>query len=245
MNLTDKQLAAAEQLLPRQRGNVQISNRQVLAAVLHVQRSGCSWRQLPERFGNWHTIYTRVRRWSNSGVMAKVLRALDAEAVPTSPAAASSGGAGDPAALAALADEMRPLIFLLYTHLKQERQRYRMSQLDVAAMMAIESGQGLGISGLAQLLEVQPQTMRVAIRRLASQGWIGSGQRRPGDKRRVELSVTASGRHVLAQVRAGRSDQLVRQFDELSAQAFAALQAAMPPLKKVAEGLSRALPHHK
>ena len=43
--------------LPVQRGNVSVSNRQVLNAILYVAEHGCEWRGLPKRFGNWHTIY--------------------------------------------------------------------------------------------------------------------------------------------------------------------------------------------
>ena len=39
-----------------------------LNAVLYVMENGCKWRRLPERFGNWHTIYTRMNRRSKTGV---------------------------------------------------------------------------------------------------------------------------------------------------------------------------------
>jgi len=55
--------------LPRQRGNVRISNLQVLNALLYVAEHGCKWRGLPKRFGNWPTIYTRMNRWSKAGVL--------------------------------------------------------------------------------------------------------------------------------------------------------------------------------
>ncbi len=45
-----------------QRGNVSLSNLQFLNAVLYVAEHGCKWRGLPKRFGNWHTIYTRMNR---------------------------------------------------------------------------------------------------------------------------------------------------------------------------------------
>lgn len=48
--------------LPRQRGNVTLSNLDVLNAILYVAEHGCKWRGLPVRFGNWHTIYTRMNR---------------------------------------------------------------------------------------------------------------------------------------------------------------------------------------
>lgn len=65
-----------EDLLPVQRGNVEIHNLQVLNAILYVAEHGCKWRGLPERFGNWHTIYTRVNRWAKNGVLDRVFSAL-------------------------------------------------------------------------------------------------------------------------------------------------------------------------
>ena len=41
---------------PVQRGNVKVSNLQVLNAILYVLEHGCKWRGLPEKFGNWHTV---------------------------------------------------------------------------------------------------------------------------------------------------------------------------------------------
>ena len=65
-----------ESCLPRQRGNVSLSNLQVLNAILYVAEHGCKWRGLPKRFGNWHTIYTRMSRWSKSGVMDRLFERL-------------------------------------------------------------------------------------------------------------------------------------------------------------------------
>ena len=36
-------------------------NLAVLNVILHAMEHGCKWRGLPERFGNWHTIYSRMR----------------------------------------------------------------------------------------------------------------------------------------------------------------------------------------
>lgn len=53
-----------------------MSNLNVLNAILYVAEHGCKWRGLPERFGNWHTIYTRMNRWSKSGVLDRVFEQL-------------------------------------------------------------------------------------------------------------------------------------------------------------------------
>ena len=57
------------------------SNRQVLNAILYVAEHGCKWRGLPARFGNWHTIYTRMNRWSKNGVLDRVFEHLQREQI--------------------------------------------------------------------------------------------------------------------------------------------------------------------
>jgi transposase len=49
---------------------------QVLNAILYVAEHGCRWRGLPKRFGNWHTIYTRMSRWAKSGVLDRAFEQL-------------------------------------------------------------------------------------------------------------------------------------------------------------------------
>ena len=81
MELTEAQFERIAELLPTQRGNVSLSNLQVLNAILYVAEHGCKWRGLPERFGNWHTIYTRMNRWSKNGVLDRVFEHLQREQI--------------------------------------------------------------------------------------------------------------------------------------------------------------------
>ncbi len=67
MELSEVQYAHIAGCLPVQRGNVSLSNLQVLNAILYVAEHGCKWRGLPSRLGNWHTIHTRMNRWSKFG----------------------------------------------------------------------------------------------------------------------------------------------------------------------------------
>ena len=53
-----------------------LSNLRMLNAILYVTEQGCKWRGLPKRFGNWHTIYTRMNRWSKGGVLDRVFAQL-------------------------------------------------------------------------------------------------------------------------------------------------------------------------
>jgi len=81
MEITEGQYARIKDSLPVQRGNVSLSNLQFLNAVLYVAEHGCKWRGLRKRFGNWHTIYTRMNRWSKSGAMDRVFEKLQVEQI--------------------------------------------------------------------------------------------------------------------------------------------------------------------
>jgi transposase len=81
MEITEEQYARIKDSLPVQRGNVSLSNLQFLNAVLYAAEHGCKWRGLPKRFGNWHTIYTRMNRWSKSGVMDRIFEKLQMEQI--------------------------------------------------------------------------------------------------------------------------------------------------------------------
>ncbi|MEK6212154.1 MAG: IS5 family transposase [Pseudomonadota bacterium] len=76
MEITRAQHEQIAHCLPTQRGNVSLTNLDVLNAILYVAEQGCKWRGLPKRFGNWHTIYTRMNRWSKSGVLDRVFEQL-------------------------------------------------------------------------------------------------------------------------------------------------------------------------
>ena len=81
MEITEEQYARIKDSLPVQRGNVSLSNLQLLNALLYVAEHGCKWRGLPKRFGNWHTIYTRMNRWSKSGVLDRIFEKLQVEQI--------------------------------------------------------------------------------------------------------------------------------------------------------------------
>jgi transposase len=81
MEITMEQYRQIEGCLPLQRGNVNVSNLQVINAILFVAEQGCKWRALPRRFGNWHTIYTRMNRWSKAGVLARLFEHLQCQQI--------------------------------------------------------------------------------------------------------------------------------------------------------------------
>ncbi|ASW47745.1 transposase [Xanthomonas hortorum] len=76
MEITPAQFSLIEHCLPAQRGNVSMTNLQVVNAILYVAEHGCKWRGLPKSFGNWHTVYTRMNRWAKAGVLDRMFAQL-------------------------------------------------------------------------------------------------------------------------------------------------------------------------
>ena len=69
--ITDQQWERIAHLLPGKIGHVgrsAVDNRLFINAVLWIARSGAPWRDLPERFGPWNSVYQRFRRWAKTGV---------------------------------------------------------------------------------------------------------------------------------------------------------------------------------
>jgi transposase len=81
VEISEEQFRRIDSELPRQRGNVRVTNLQFLNALLYVAEQGCKWRGLPKRFGPWHTIYTRMNRWSKSGVLDHIFECLQREQI--------------------------------------------------------------------------------------------------------------------------------------------------------------------
>jgi transposase len=81
VEITEGQLQRIASSLPRQRGNVKVTNLQFLNALLFVAEQGCKWRGLPNRFGPWHTIYTRMNRWSKNGTLDQIFEQLQREQI--------------------------------------------------------------------------------------------------------------------------------------------------------------------
>ena len=76
MELPPQQYEPLKDLLPRQRGNVKGAKRRGLSALRSMGAHGGKWRGLPERCGNWPTLYRRITRWAKTGVRDRVFAAL-------------------------------------------------------------------------------------------------------------------------------------------------------------------------
>jgi transposase len=73
--LRDDQWIRIKDFLPGREGHVggtADDNRLFVDAVLYRYRTGIPWRDLPDRYGYWKTVYRRYRRWCESGVFTRV-----------------------------------------------------------------------------------------------------------------------------------------------------------------------------
>jgi transposase len=80
--LTDEQWEQVEAVIPEQKRGpaATLGDRSFLDAVIYRARTGIPWRDLPERFGPWKSVYNRFRNWSLRGVWEQVFKALRVEA---------------------------------------------------------------------------------------------------------------------------------------------------------------------
>lgn len=60
-----------------QKGRPRKDNRMMLIGMLWILRTGCQWRELPESYGSWQSVYARFRKWQKDGIFEKIFRELN------------------------------------------------------------------------------------------------------------------------------------------------------------------------
>lgn len=77
--LTDEHWARIAPLLPPQKprvGRPMLDHRQIVGGMLWVAGTGASRRALPAEFGPWETVYSRYRRWRDTGIWQRIIATL-------------------------------------------------------------------------------------------------------------------------------------------------------------------------
>jgi transposase len=77
--ITDLQWHAIKDLLPGQEGDPGATakdNRLFVNAVMWIAKTGAPWRDLPERLGNWNSVFQRFNRWCKTGVFTMIMEHL-------------------------------------------------------------------------------------------------------------------------------------------------------------------------
>jgi len=76
-DLTDFEWRVIEPLLTmKPRGVPRVDDRRVLNGIFWILRSGSPWRDLPERYGPYTTVYNRFNRWRKAGIWDKLMDAV-------------------------------------------------------------------------------------------------------------------------------------------------------------------------
>ena len=61
---------------PDQRGSTGRDNRMFVEGVLWIVRTGAPWRDLPQAFGDWNSVFRRFSRWSTKGVWTRLFETM-------------------------------------------------------------------------------------------------------------------------------------------------------------------------
>ena len=78
--VTDEQWEKIKNLLPPKKTGRPFKNlRNTFNGILWVMCTGASWRDIPERYGKWNTIYKCFAHWSNLGIFEKIFEKLSSE----------------------------------------------------------------------------------------------------------------------------------------------------------------------
>ena len=76
MFLDDHQFHFIENLTPGKKSDPGRSadNRLFIEAVLYIAKTGVGWRQPPEKYGKWYSVWKRFRRWCINGVFDDIMK---------------------------------------------------------------------------------------------------------------------------------------------------------------------------
>jgi transposase len=76
--LTDAQWQRLQRVLPKQKAgpSSKLGDRLFVEAVLYRAKTGLPWRDLPERFGPWKSVYNRFSNWAKQDHWATVFQEL-------------------------------------------------------------------------------------------------------------------------------------------------------------------------
>jgi transposase len=79
-DLSETEWRMISPLLPNKpRGVARVDDRRVVNGIFYVLRTGSPWRDLPERYGPYTTVYNRYNRWAKAGVWLRIFETLAAQ----------------------------------------------------------------------------------------------------------------------------------------------------------------------
>lgn len=83
--ISDEEWEVIKELLSPERtgkpGRPSGDNRTAINGILWIARTGASWRDLPERYGSWSTLYDKFKRWSDASVFERIFELLSVDPI--------------------------------------------------------------------------------------------------------------------------------------------------------------------
>lgn len=188
-DLTDSQWEVIEKTLDEKRRR-QHSLRQVCNLLLYLLRTGCQWRQLPERGVGWSVVYYYFRKWQGNGIIEQLHELLYTQVRksrnrPETPSAAVIDSQSVKTALAQQS--------VGYDAGKKVKGRKRHLLVDTQGLVisvAVTSASMTDRKGACELLRRADPLKRARLRRIyADQGYSGKLKEWTKKKLGIELEV--------------------------------------------------------
>jgi len=78
--LSEEQMGRLKPYFPKSRGKPRVDDRRILSGIIFINRNDLRWSDAPAELGPPKTLYNRWKRWSDMGVLARIITGLAAEA---------------------------------------------------------------------------------------------------------------------------------------------------------------------
>ncbi len=77
--LSEAQWNNVKRYLPPQplKSASRVDDRRILNGILYVLKTGCSWMEMPRRYGSYMSVNTRLKNWSSEGALDPILNCIE------------------------------------------------------------------------------------------------------------------------------------------------------------------------
>jgi transposase len=83
LRMNDKQWQRIQPMIPdgKPGGRPPLDRRTIIDGILWILRTGAPWRDIPEAFGKWQTVWRLFDQWNGDGTLDKILQKLQGEII--------------------------------------------------------------------------------------------------------------------------------------------------------------------
>ena len=74
--LSEKQMEEIRPYFPLSHGKPRVDDLRVISGIIYVIKNGLQWRDAPQEYGPYKTLYNRFVRWSRMGVFNNIFAEL-------------------------------------------------------------------------------------------------------------------------------------------------------------------------